>query len=121
LINMLLLLALTAVTSAAVFGGRMLYRLHRRCLGVERSQDSDPGLLRWYAQGFEQPIRLAQWVVRISLALTLIAVLGHAHPALIVASFCTLALSYMELRFGGRRQRDHQRAVAERFSDSPRR
>jgi len=112
MINSLLILALGGVVTVSGLGARALYRLHRQCRCVECSPKADSGLLRWYAQGFERPLAIARWLVRIDVLLLVTALLGHAHPLLIAAGLVSLILAWIELRFGGKSERQHQRAAA---------
>lgn len=116
MINGLLVLALAVLAAFALADARALRRLHRHCLMLERKPQRDHGLLRWYTQGFETPVRLAQWLVHASVLLFAGALLAHAHPALIAASAGVLAATLYERRYGSLWRRSHQLAASGRES-----
>ncbi len=117
MINGLLAVALAVLATFALADARALRRLHRHCLTLEAQRDR--GLLRWYAQGFEAPVRLAQWLVHASALLLTIALLTHAHPALIGASAVVFAATLYARRHGSRWHRSHQLAIRSDESTRP--
>jgi hypothetical protein len=112
MVNALLILALAVVVGITVLGARALYRLHHRCRCVENSPKADSGLLRWYAEGFERPLHLASWLLRVQGLLIAIALLTHAHPLVVAAAVVALAATSLELHIGRLSERRHQRAAA---------
>lgn len=114
MINGLLLAALTVLLLLALADARALYRLNRRCRQIENDRQARPGLLRWYADGFETLHRLARWLLRASLALILLAVALHAHPALIAASVFAASLIQYERRCTASCRRCHLPATLAR-------
>ncbi len=119
MINGLLAVALAVLAAFALADARALRRLHRHCLTLECKAQRDRGLLRWYAQGFEAPVQLAQWLVHASALLLTIALLTHAHPALIGASAVVFAATLYARRHGTLWHRSHQLAVRSDESTRP--
>ncbi len=78
--------ALTAVLLAEVADAWALRQLTRRCTGIRARTRDEQRLVRWYAEGFDHSIAVTSWLGYSCIALTLVAVLCGAHPAVIAAS-----------------------------------
>lgn len=107
----LLLAALIVVAVFEFLGGRLMHRLNLRCQRAQRSEAPDPGLLRWYAQGFERPLGVARWLVRISALLLAVELILRSDPALMAATAVLLLVGVLELRRGAALARRHLQAV----------
>ncbi|MDT0495889.1 hypothetical protein RM530_00710 [Algiphilus sp. W345] len=107
----ILLTALIIVGITAFLDGRLLYRLNRRCVHAREGRNADNRLLRWYAQGFDQPLRLARWLVRINALLLAAALLLQSDPVLVASAAVMLILGVYELRSGSSVARRHLETI----------
>lgn len=86
MINWIITGALAAVLLAELADAWALRQLARRCLGIQAKSSAEIRLVRWYAEGFDHSVSITGWLRASCLALTLVAVLGGAHPVVIAAS-----------------------------------
>lgn len=107
----ILLTALIILGISSFLDGRLLYRLNRRCVHAREAQNADRRLLRWYAQGFDQPLRLARWLVRINAVLLAAALLLHSAPVLVAGAAVMLILGVYELQSGSSMARRHLQTI----------
>lgn len=103
----LLSLALLAILGTEIFDAYALRRLDWCCVHLDGRRRVDPGLLRWYALGFERPRARALWCLAASLGLLAVGVLVHGHPAQIVAALALALAARLQHRYCRRRARLH--------------
>jgi hypothetical protein len=91
--------ALTAVLLAEVADAWALRQLALRCTGIRPRTRDEQRLVRWYAEGFEHSIAVTSWLGYGCIALTVVAALAGAHPAVIGAGAVLAAGALGERRF----------------------
>jgi hypothetical protein len=91
--------ALTAVLLAEVADAWALRQLALRCMGIRPRTREEQRLMRWYAEGFDHSIAVTSWLGYGCIALTAIAALCGAHPAVIAAAALLSAGALGERRF----------------------
>lgn len=105
MINWIIAGALTAVLLAEVADAWALRQLALRCIGIQPRTRDEQRLVRWYAEGFDHSIAVTSWLGYGCMALTVVAALCGAHPAVIAAGVLLSAGAMGERRFSAKLRR----------------
>lgn len=97
--------ALTAVLLAEMVDAWALRQLTCRCIGIEPRTREEQRLVRWYAEGFDHSIAVTSWLGYGCIALTALASLCGAQPAVVAAGVVLSAVAMAESHLGTRLRR----------------
>lgn len=97
--------ALTAVLLAEVVDAWALRQLTARCRGIEPRTRDEQRLVRWYAEGFDHSIAVTSWLAYGCIALTAIASLAGAQPAVLAVGALLSFGAMAECHLGTRLRR----------------
>jgi len=97
--------ALTAVLLAEVVDAWALRQLTARCLRIEPRTREEQRLVRWYAEGFDHSIAVTSWLAYGCIALTAVASLAGAQPAVLAVGALLSVAAMAESHLGTRLRR----------------